>query len=127
MIPVPMYLKKSVGRTLVHHPTRVTSVMIRNELLQLGVLGPNADPASVAQFTAQDAALGPLYESHPVTVQALREGFRREHIIPLSVYFDGVQYTQNENFLGFYVTNLRTGKQRLVWLLSTSSASLKSR
>ena len=55
---------------------------------------------------------------HPVAQKAFAEGFRREHVVPVSVYFDGVQYTKNEHFLGFYMTNLRTGKQQLVWLLS---------
>ena len=112
-----MYLKKSVGRTSVAHPTRITSCMIRRELHELGILGPRSTPDAVAAFLKNDGTFGELYENHPVTRQALSEGFRKEHIIPLSVYFDGVQYTQNENFLGFYVTNLRTGKQRLVWLL----------
>lgn len=122
-ISVPMYLKKSAGRTLVQHPTRVTSILIRNELKELGILGSTNPSAEVVQdFLKQDEELGDLYERHCVTIEALRQGFSREHIVPLSVYFDGVQYSKNENFLGFYVTNLRTKKQRLVWLLRTPTA-----
>ena len=121
-----MCLKKSIGREVVRHPTRVTSDMIRRELRDLELLGPAnmVGPATFEQHLQQDAALGlgDLYEQHPVTLQAFGDGFRREHVVPLSVYFDGVQYTKNENFLGFYVTNLRTGVQRLVWLLRTWEA-----
>ena len=123
MVSAPMYLKKSVGRTIVQHPARVASIMIRNELIELGILGSNAEsPTAVQDFLKSDEELGDLYERHCITVEALRQGFKREHIVPLSVYFDGVQYSKNENFLGFYVTNLRTKKQRLVWVLSTSTA-----
>ena len=123
MVSVPMYLKKSVGRTIVQHPTRVASIMIRNELIELGILGSTAEsPTAVQDFLKSDEELGDLYERHCITIEALRQGFKREHIVPLSVYFDGVQYSKNENFLGVYVTNLRTKKQRLVWVLSTSTA-----
>ena len=118
VIPVPMYSKKAIGRQVVKHPTRVTSKMIRQELLNLKVLGPDATSSAICEFLQSDCSLGDLYWNHPVTQQALSEGFKPEHIVPLSVYFDGVVYSKNESFLGFYVTNLRAGKQRLVWLLS---------
>ena len=117
-VSVPMYLKKSVGRTAVNHPTRVASMMIRAELKKLGILDSKLSGcAEVATFLEADALLGDLYAKHPVTVKAFEQGFKREQVVPISVYFDGVQYSKNENFLGFYVTNLRTGKQRLLWLL----------
>ena len=98
MVSVPMYLKKSVGRTIVQHPARVASIMIRNELIELGILGSNAEsPTAVQDFLKSDEELGDLYERHCITVEALRQGFKREHIVPLSVYFDGVQYSKNEN------------------------------
>ena len=102
------------------HPVRLASDMIRDELKELKLLGTSKpSKQTVLTFLENDKALGDRYEQHPVTVQALNEGIPRERIVPISVYFDGVQYTKNENFLGFYVTNLRTPKQqRLVWLLS---------
>ena len=115
-----MNTKTQLVRTPLKHPVRVASDMIRDELKALNLLG-NSNPCekTVATFLENDKALGERYEKHPVTVQALNEGIPRERIVPLSVYFDGVQYTNNENFLGFYITNLRTPKQqRLVWLLS---------
>ncbi|CAE7238530.1 unnamed protein product [Symbiodinium sp. CCMP2592] len=99
MVSVPMYLKKSVGRVIVQHPTRVTSAMIRKEMIDLGILGSES-PAAVQDFLKPDEEFGDLYERHCITIEALREGFKREHIVPLSVYFDGVQYSKNENFLG---------------------------
>ena len=114
-VPVPMFSKKSISREVVSHPTRVTSEMIRAELTSLGLLGPEMETTGLSKA---DAELGDLFLRHPVTVAAREDGFCWEHIVPLSVYFDGVQYTNNESFLGFYVTNLRTKKQRLIWLLS---------
>ena len=118
--------KKSIGREIVRHPTRVSSDMIRRELIDLKLLGPasETDESMAGRHLQEDAALGlgDLYEHHPVTVEAFNTGFRREHVVPLSVYFDGVQYSKNENFLGFYITNLRTQRQRLVWLLRTWEA-----
>ncbi|CAE7376332.1 unnamed protein product, partial [Symbiodinium microadriaticum] len=121
-VAVPMVCKKSIGRVSVQHPTRVTSDMLRKELLALGLLGEGAKPDAkfVAEHLEADSEYMALYEGHPVAQKAFAEGFRREHVVPVSVYFDGVQYTKNENFLGFYMTNLRTGKQQLVWLLRLS-------
>ena len=98
--------------------------MLRKELLALGLLGEGAKPDAkfVAEHLEADSEYMALYEGHPVAQKAFAEGFRREHVVPVSVYFDGVQYTKNENFLGFYMTNLRTGKQQLVWLLSVFAA-----
>ena len=112
-----MHLKKAIGRQVVKHPARITSAMIRDELLRLKVLGPDATPAAVSKFLKADDSLGDLYKLHPVTLQALSEGYQTQAIVPLSVFFDGVVCSKNESFLGFYVTNLRTGQQRLAWLL----------
>ncbi|CAE7212809.1 unnamed protein product [Symbiodinium sp. CCMP2592] len=121
-VAVPMVCKKSIGRVSVQHPTRVASDMLRRELLSLRLLGEgaNADTEFVTAHLDADREYLGLYEGHPVAQKAFAEGFRREHVVPVSVYFDGVQYSKNENFLGFYMTNLRTRKQQLVWLLRLS-------
>ncbi|CAE7222610.1 unnamed protein product [Symbiodinium sp. CCMP2592] len=117
-----MNCKKSFGRVSVQHPTRATSDLLRCELNDLGLLGSGASANSKLLKDHLDADKGywDLYCTHPVVQKAFQEGFRQEHVVPLSVYFDGVQYTKNENFLGFYMTNLRSGKQQLVWLLRLS-------
>ena len=114
-----MNCKKSIGRTSVQHPTRVTSDILRRELRSLGLLGngPPKDPDCVAKHLDADKEYLNLYDQHPIVPDALAAGLPKERIIPVAVYFDGVQYTKNENFLGFYVTNLRTKRQQLVWLL----------
>ena len=122
-VAVPMCGKKALGREVTSHPTRVASQMIRQELTDLSLLGPGSivDEATSSNHVQMDVdlGLGDLDEKRPITQEAFSDGFRREHVVPLSVYFDGVQYSKNENFLGFYVTNLRTRVQRLVWLLRT--------
>lgn len=117
-VSVPMHTKNSIVRTSIRHPTRVASDLIREELRSMNLLASSSPSTkAVAEFLASDHELGDKYASHPVTQEALNEGFSHEQIQPISVYFDGVQYTKNENFLGFYVANLRTRQQRLVWLL----------
>ena len=95
--------------------------MIRQELVDLRLLGPGSvlDAGTAESHIQMDEALGlrDLYELRPVTQEAFAQGIPREHVVPVSVYFDEVQYSNNENFLGFYITNLRTRQQRLVWLL----------
>ena len=127
-VAVPMVCKKSIGRVSVEHPTRVTSDMLRKELLSLGLLGAGAkaDAKFVKEHLDADREYLGLYEGHPIAQKAFEEGFRREHVVPISVYFDGVQHSKNENFLGFYMTNLRTRKQQLVWLLSAFADLLKT-
>ena len=118
-LKIPTHRKKDLDRTSVDHPTRIQSDLIRNELVSLKMLGPKrASETATASFLESDLELGDLYTKHPVYIQAVAEGFSPEHIVPVSGYFDGAQYTKSENFLGFYITNLRTKKQRLVWLLS---------
>ena len=74
-----MQCKKSLGREVAHHPTRVASSLIRDELRDLQLLGDdsqaNLDEAFVASSSQCDNELGDLYERHPVTLQALEEGF----------------------------------------------------
>ena len=81
----------------------------------MGLLGngPPKDPDCVAKHLDADKEYLNLYDQHPIVLDALAAGLPKEHIIPVAVYFDGVQYTKNENFLGFYVTNLRTKRQQL--------------
>ena len=118
-----MYSKKSIGRELVEHPTRITSSLIRNELTCLQILGPEMSDEACAKSLPGDHELGDQYHEHPITVQAFKDGFRAEHIVPLSIYCDGVQYSVNENFIGFYVCNLRTKRSQLLWLLRVSSGN----
>ncbi|CAE7198914.1 unnamed protein product [Symbiodinium sp. CCMP2592] len=101
-VAVPMVCKKSIGRVSVQHPTRVASDMLRRKLLSLRLLGEgaNADTKFVTAHLDADREYLGLYEGHPVAQKAFAEGFRREHVVPVSVYFDGVQYSKNENFLG---------------------------
>ncbi|CAE7266931.1 PIF1, partial [Symbiodinium sp. CCMP2456] len=89
-------------KTSIRHPTRVASDLIREELRSMNLLASSSPSTkAVAEFLASDHELGDKYANHPVTQEALNEGFSHEQIQPISVYFDGVQYTKNENFLGY--------------------------
>jgi hypothetical protein len=44
----------------------------------------------------------------------LDAGFSKTDIIPISLYYDGVQYSNNDSFLGYYVQNLLTRQKYLI-------------
>ena len=58
--------------------------------------------------------LGASFTKHPVIRSALERGIHWPEIIPLALYTDGVQYTKNDSYIGYFVQNLRTGTKMLV-------------
>ena len=68
------------------------SDLLRRELNDLGLLGSEASANSKLLKEHLDADKGywDLYSNHPVVQKAFQEGFRQEHVVPVSVYFDGV-------------------------------------
>ena len=56
------------------------------------------------------------YHEHPVVVAARAEGFLGK-VRPLAIYWDGVAYTKNDSFTGFYVTDILTSQKFLSFLV----------
>lgn len=65
-----------------------------------------------------DRIVGSLdnYHQHPVVLQAVEEGFPTR-VRPIALYWDGVSYTKNDSFMGFYVTDILTSQKFVSFLL----------
>ncbi len=59
----------------------------------------------------------PSFSTHPVVVDALSSGWERKQIVPVSLYWDGVQYTKNDTFMGFYCENMFTKTKYMLCIL----------
>ena len=66
------------------------------------------------------AAALPDFAEHPVRLQALADGIHWSKIRPVAVYFDGVRYTKNENFEGFFFHDLRSNTRHLSYIVLRS-------
>lgn len=56
------------------------------------------------------------YHSHPVVRQAIADNFELR-VRPIALYWDGVQYTNNDSFLAFYVTDILSEQKFMSFLL----------
>eukprot|EP00969_Alexandrium_andersonii_P301276 13319194-Alexandrium_andersonii.AAC.1 len=59
----------------------------------------------------------PQWEQHPSVLAAMGKGWDKSHIRPVSLYYDGVKFTQRDSFLGFYVRGLLSKKVYLSFLI----------
>ena len=57
------------------------------------------------------------YKRHPVYLRARAAGVPEERIYPVSIYWDGVQYTKHDGLWAFYVRDLFYNTQYLQFLL----------
>ena len=57
------------------------------------------------------------FEKHPVVLSARAEG---RAVRPLALYWDGVQYTNHDSFMGFYVTDVLSEQKFLSFLVRQS-------
>ena len=126
-VDVALRPKKELERVIRKHPVRKTSQVLLQELEDIASLASSSVAALSELSTCDDleslesiADLGDLAENEAY-LEAKAEGFTDERVFPVSVYFDGVQYTNNESFLGFFVTNLKTRRQHLLWVIRHSS------
>lgn len=58
-----------------------------------------------------------VYKEHPTVVRALENKIPLSRIIPIALYWDGVKYSKNDNFIALYIHNLRTGKKYLYFVI----------
>lgn len=54
------------------------------------------------------------FDQHPVVLRARADG---RAVRPLALYWDGVQYTNHDSFMGFYVTDLLSEQKFLSFLI----------
>ena len=109
-IALPGHHKFDVSRT-VHDNV----VLAPHELLHSEVLSAGAEKI---QTSITEKQWPPIYWEHDL-VQTAQDN-KEDLPIPLSVYVDGVPYSRNDSFLGFWTENLATGARNLVALLRKS-------
>jgi hypothetical protein len=56
----------------------------------------------------------PAFAENPVVRDALAAGYTAEQILPVSLYWDGVKFTKNESFVGFYCDDMLSRRKFLV-------------
>ena len=60
------------------------------------------------------------FDQHPVVLRARAEG---RAVRPLALYWDGVQYTNHDSFMGFYVTDVLSEQKFLSFLVRLQLSS----
>lgn len=71
-------------------------------------------PAEFSGITFEDVARDiPAFGSHPVVRQAQAANIPCENVIPVGLYWDGIQYSNNDTVNAFYVHNMHTGRKHL--------------
>ena len=122
-VPVAMKGKKLLDRNIVQHPTRLPSSVLLQELEDIAELAKASGRTFESQLasltTVPDSELGADLTQHPAYLQAIRDGLSLERILPMQAYIDGVAYTNNESFLVFTITFMRTGRQHVLWSMRT--------
>jgi len=91
--PVPMYLRKGTIREVVDVSIRLPSTIVHHEYQQI------VDPEALKLQTES-------YLLHPV----VRTNATALPVLPVALYWDGVEYTANDSFLGFYLRDLISRK-----------------
>ena len=111
-VDTPIHDKKADARCKFSVPMYLPSTEFRKQLLN------HQEPATLEDDML--AELGPTYVGSLAYRRALEErGLHWSRIIPLSIYFDGVQYSKRDSFHGFYFRDLRKNETCLSFLLRT--------
>jgi hypothetical protein len=69
-----------------------------------------ADTAAMQSFLDEN----PHFREHTVFKAALQDGRSVSEVLPCSLYWDGVRYTKNDAFIGFYCENLLSKRKYLI-------------
>lgn len=117
-VAAPMFVKRESRRSSESIPVYMPSAAFNKYLTEEMIVG-----CSQGSQKSFDRIVGGLdnYTSHPVVVQARRDGFPRR-VRPVALYWDGVQYTKHDSFMGFYVTDILTEQKFLSFLVRTWNA-----
>lgn len=105
-VRVPSYSKKECRRV-----TRDIPIALPHEALQTTSAG------SVAESNQEAPEWHDAYIKHPVVVEALANGAPESAIKPLALYFDGVQYSKRDSFIGFYFHDMKKNLRHLSFVV----------
>ena len=105
-VTTPIYDKILCRRTTHSMPVRLPTQCLCEDIL---------DDASSSSLDADNCphAKTESYTNHPVVRKAQQKGVHWSKIIPVALYFDGVQYSKRDSFLGFFTRNLRSSESHL--------------
>ena len=104
-VEVPTYDKFACRRVKQQVPVKLASETLRCE------------EAPTAELATDRAEWHDAYERHPVVARARAAGWPEPRIRPVALYWDGVQYTRRDTFMGFYFEDMRSGTRYLSSLL----------
>lgn len=109
-VDCPVYLKREARRSIEKIPIHCPSKALENNITE--------DMVHRHPHKDFDKKVGGLenYRNHPVVLQAKADGLKAP-VRPLALYWDGVVYTKNDSFFGFYVTDILTGQKFLSFLV----------
>ena len=110
-VPTPIFNKKACTRQVVDLPVHLPSTILKRDYNPHDYEHIEEDP--MLQNGACDV---PLYVNHPVMQKNQDKHWSRK--LPVSIFFDGVLYSKRNSFFGFYVRNMRTGIEDMVFIIS---------
>lgn len=119
-ISCPVNLKRESTRSSENIPMYLPSTAFKNFVTEEMVYNHSADDFA--------KVVGGLdnYMLHPTVQLAASEGLKAP-VRPIALYWDGVAYTKNDSFWGFYVTDILTTQKFLSFLIRTNlSGSIQS-
>jgi hypothetical protein len=123
---LPIQPKKSLTPTIVDVPYRDPATLLlqeQDDFRTIAAATKTELPTVLASACkVEDAELGSDLSEHPAYIQAIRDGVPRSKIFIVAFYIDGVQYTNQESFLNFQMTNLTTSKQWCLWAIRPMAA-----
>ena len=99
MVKVPLYERKGTIRDSIDIPVRLPSMIVDDTYRE--------SPPSKEALELNTAQ----YRNHPVVNSSAGP------VLPLALYWDGVEYTKNDAFIGFYIRNLISGRVQMVSFL----------
>ncbi|CAJ1386233.1 unnamed protein product, partial [Effrenium voratum] len=104
----PMYVKRETRRVEQDIPVYLPSQAFKDYVDDLAAQTWANMPRLVGDIG--------IYKNHPVVVQAELEN-NQITVRPIALYWDGVQYTNHDSFMGFYVTDILSGQKFLSFLV----------
>ena len=109
-IDVPAHTKRGCVRQDMRVPVRLPTDILSEA--HGGQTAPSGDDPCADVMN--------VFADHPVVRQARIGGLHWSQVLIVCLYWDGVQYTTRDNFLAFYLNDMRTNKIHLLFLYRKS-------
>ena len=109
-VNTPLYAKREARRSTEAVPMVLPSTLFRLYVEHESVLSKSEENCRLFHGL-------PSYERNEILQQARAEGLESQ-VRPIALYWDGVQYSAHDSFMGFYVTDLLSQQKFLSFLLS---------